>query len=486
MDIYQSITERTGGDIYIGVVGPVRTGKSTFISRFMDALVLPNIKDQNVKIRATDEMPQSGSGKLIMTMQPRFVPSDAVELSFGEKAKARVRLVDCVGYLVKGAVGHSDGDTPRLVQTPWSAEPIPFARASEIGTNKVITEHSTIGVLVTTDGSIADIERENYIEAEERIVVELKQLNKPFVIVLNSANPEKEETKNLAKELEEKYSTRVILKNVQNMAKVDFEEVLKSVLYEFPVKNTNFALPEWMRSLPETNQIINRILDVIKKTDFTKMSDFKKSEEMFVEDAEIEKVKVQNINLSNGDLNFAIDVSNLLFYKTISEITGVEIANDYDLMSFVEDSSVAKVKYEKLANALQSVEETGYGVVLPTADELKLDEPEIVKRAGNSGVKLKAHASSLHIMKVDVETEVTPAVGGVGFSEPLALDGEVTDETKLAIWNTNMFGKSLSELALDGIVTKVQTFPEEAQIKMRRTLSKITNEGKGGIICILL
>lgn len=486
MDIYQSITERTGGDIYIGVVGPVRTGKSTFISRFMDTLVLPNIKDQNVKIRATDEMPQSGSGKLIMTMQPRFVPSDAVELSFGEKAKARVRLVDCVGYLVKGAVGHSDGDTPRLVQTPWSAEPIPFARASEIGTNKVITEHSTIGVLVTTDGSVADIERENYIEAEERVVVELKQLNKPFVIVLNSANPEKEETKNLAKELEEKYSTRVILKNVQNMAKVDFEEVLKSVLYEFPVKNTNFALPEWMRSLPETNQIINRILDVIKKTDFTKMSDFKKSEEMFVEDAEIEKVKVQNINLSNGDLNFAIDVSSLLFYKTISEITGVEIANDYDLMSFVEDSSVAKVKYEKLANALQSVEETGYGVVLPTADELKLDEPEIVKRAGNSGVKLKAHASSLHIMKVDVETEVTPAVGGVGFSEPLALDGEVTDETKLAIWNTNMFGKSLSELALDGIVTKVQTFPEEAQIKMRRTLSKITNEGKGGIICILL
>lgn len=486
MDIYQSITERTGGDIYIGVVGPVRTGKSTFISRFMDALVLPNIKDQNVKIRATDEMPQSGSGKLIMTMQPRFVPSDAVELSFGEKAKARVRLVDCVGYLVKGAVGHSDGDTPRLVQTPWSAEPIPFARASEIGTNKVITEHSTIGVLVTTDGSVADIERENYIEAEERVVGELKQLNKPFVIVLNSANPEKEETKNLAKELEEKYSTRVILKNVQNMAKVDFEEVLKSVLYEFPVKNTNFALPEWMRSLPETNQIINRILDVIKKTDFTKMSDFKKSEEMFVEDAEIEKVKVQNINLSNGDLNFAIDVSSLLFYKTISEITGVEIANDYDLMSFVEDSSVAKVKYEKLANALQSVEETGYGVVLPTADELKLDEPEIVKRAGNSGVKLKAHASSLHIMKVDVETEVTPAVGGVGFSEPLALDGEVTDETKLAIWNTNMFGKSLSELALDGIVTKVQTFPEEAQIKMRRTLSKITNEGKGGIICILL
>ncbi len=486
MDIYQSITERTGGDIYIGVVGPVRTGKSTFISKFMDALVLPNINDQNVKIRATDEMPQSGSGKLIMTMQPRFVPSDAVELNFGENAKARVRLVDCVGYLVNGAIGHLDGDTPRLVQTPWSSEPIPFSRAAEIGTNKVITEHSTIGILVTTDGSVADIERDNYVEAEERVVNELKQINKPFIIVLNSANPENQETTILAKTLEEKYQTKVICKNIQNMAKADFEEILQSVLFEFPVKNTYFTLPDWMKSLPEENQIINRILEVIKNTDFVKMSDYKSGETMFSEDAEIEGVKVENINLSNGNLSFGVNVTPTLFYKTISEITGAEIGNDFDLLNFVEDSSIAKNKYEKLESALKSVEDTGYGVVLPTAEELELDEPEVVKRAGNSGVKLKAHASSLHIMKVDVETEVMPAVGGVELQNALTKEGVVDEDTKLSIWNSNMFGKSLQDLALDGIVSKVQTFPEEAQIKMRRTLSKITNEGKGGIICILL
>lgn len=486
MDIYQSITERTGGDIYIGVVGPVRTGKSTFISKFMDALVLPNISDTNVKIRATDEMPQSGSGKLIMTMQPRFVPSDAVELNFGENAKARVRLVDCVGYLVNGAVGHLDGVTPRLVQTPWSSEPIPFSKAAEIGTNKVITEHSTIGVMVTTDGSVADIERENYVEAEERVVSELKQINKPFIIVLNSANPKNPETMVLAKTLEEKYGTKVVCKNIQNMGRVDFEEVLKSVLFEFPVKNTYFTLPEWMKSLPEENQIINRILDVIKNTDFVKMSDYKSGENMFLEDSEIEGAKVENINLSNGDLTFGVKVKPALFYKTISEITGAEIVNDFDLMNFVEDSSIAKNKYEKLESALKSVEDTGYGVVLPTVEELELDEPEIVKRAGNSGVKLKAHASSLHIMKVDVETEVTPAVGGVELKNALTKEGAVDEDTKLSIWNSNMFGKSLQDLALDGIVSKVQTFPEEAQIKVRRTLSKITNEGKGGIICILL
>lgn len=486
MDIYQSITERTGGDIYIGVVGPVRTGKSTFISKFMESLVLPNIKDNNIRNRAEDEMPQSGSGKMIMTMQPRFVPSDAIELNFGDNAKARVRLVDCVGYLVDGAIGHADGTTPRLVQTPWDTEPIPFAKASEIGTHKVITEHSTIGIVVTTDGSITDIPRENYISAEERVIKELKQINKPFVILLNSANPESSETQELKNKLQEKYGNLVLSTNVQNMTKADFEKVLESVLLEFPVKNIQFKLPEWMRILPEENAIISKIMEEVKKTNFEKMADYVKANEMMKESDDLLCPTVESINLSCGNIDFEINATANLFYKTLSEITNTTIANDYDLISFVEDASVAKMKYSKLEDALSSVESTGYGVVVPSADELTLDEPELVKRSGNSGIKLKAHASSLHIMKVDVETEVVPAIGGVALTKNL-LAGEINDdEAKQAIWDTSMFGKSLSEIALDGILTKLQNFPEEAQIKMRRTLSKITNENKGGIICILL
>lgn len=486
MDIYQSITERTGGDIYIGVVGPVRTGKSTFISKFMDSLVLPNIKDGNIRTRAEDEMPQSGSGKMIMTMQPRFVPSDAVELNFGENAKARVRLIDCVGYLIDGAVGHTDGETPRLVQTPWDSEPIPFAKAAEIGTNKVITEHSTIGILVTTDGSITEIPRENYIEAEERVVKELKQINKPFIIVLNSANPENAETIELKNKLQEKYGTMVVAFNIQNMTKADFEKVLESVLLEFPVKNVQFRLPEWMRNLPEENQIIAKIMEEIRKTNFEKMADYASASRMFENDTDLLTPVVDSLDLSCGDVNFGIKASESLFYKTLSDISNVTINNDVDLISFIEEASVARNKYFKLEEALRSVDETGYGVVVPTADELELDEPEVVKRSGNSGIKLKARASSLHIMKVDVETEVMPAVGGVALTKTINSTDELDEETKQSIWNTSMFGKSLSELALDGILTKIQNFPEEAQVKMRRTLSKITNENKGGIICILL
>ena len=486
MNIYQSILERTGGDIYVGVVGPVRTGKSTFISRFMDALVLPNIADQNVRIRAEDEMPQSGSGKLIMTMQPRFVPSDAVELNFGENATARVRLVDCVGYLINGAVGHEDGNVPRLVKTPWSDEEIPFARAAEIGTNKVITEHSTIGVLVTTDGSITDIDRENYVDAEERVVRELKQINKPFIIILNTIDPTSADALNLGRELENKYGTTVVVQNVQNMTRPDFEKILEAVLLEFPVKNINFKIPEWMRNLPEENQIISRIMETISKTDFIKMADYRLADTLFADDNDILAPRVDKLDLSKGEISFEINASSSLFYKTLSEISNTAINNDFDLLAFIEDASIAKSKYSKLADALKGVEETGYGVVIPSVDDLELDEPEMIKRLGNSGVKLKARASSLHIMKVDVETEVMPAVGGIGIAESIANGQSIDEETKKAIWNTNMFGKSLSELALDGIITKIQTFPEEAQIKMRRTLSKITNEGRGGIICILL
>lgn len=486
MNIYESIASRTNGDIYVGVVGPVRTGKSTFISRFMEKLVLPNIKDYNDKRRAEDELPQSGSGKLIMTMQPRFVPNEAVEVSLAGNAQAKVRLIDCVGYLIDEAEGHTDGDNPRLVKTPWFSDPIPFTRAAEIGTHKVIAEHSTIGIVVTTDGTIGDISRKSYIDAEERVVNELKELHKPFVVVLNSTNPTAEETYKLRNAMEEKYGVPVLIEDVNNMTEQDFGKVLEKVLFEFPVNKVNIKLPEWMRSLDLSNEIIAKITGELANLTLSKMTDYTRAFDLFEGSDDIEKPAVENINLAVGEINYYIGASSRLFYKTLSGISGCAISNDFDLINYMREASIAKAEYNKLQEALEHVNDTGYGVVIPSVQELELSKPEVVKRAGNSGVKLKAKASSLHILKVDVETEVTPAVGGIGIAEGMLANGEVDEETQKSIWNTNMFGKTLSELAHDGIVNKVQAFPEEAQIKMRRTLSKITNEGRGGIICILL
>ncbi|MBP3630138.1 MAG: stage IV sporulation protein A [Clostridia bacterium] len=486
MNIYESIASRTNGDIYVGVVGPVRTGKSTFISRFMDKLVLPNIKDYNDKRRAEDELPQSGSGKLIMTMQPRFVPNEAVEISLEGNAKARVRLIDCVGYLIDEAVGHSDGENPRLVKTPWSDEAIPFSRAAEIGTHKVIADHSTIGIVVTTDGTIGDIPRKNYVEAEERVINELKELNKPFIVVLNSATPLSEETYKLRVAMEEMYGVPVLIEDVDNMTEQDFNKVLEKVLFEFPVNKINISLPEWMTSLSSDNEIIVNILNEVSSLKLSKMIDYTKAFDLFKDSDEISSPVVENINLALGEVNYHIGASKELLYKTLSNICGINILNDFDLISYMTEASIAKAEYTKLQEALENVNDTGYGVVIPSVNDLELSKPEVVKRSGNSGVKLKAKASSLHILKVDVETEVTPAVSGIGITEGMLTSGEVDEETQKTIWNTNMFGKTLSELAHDGIVNKVQAFPEEAQIKMRKTLSKITNEGRGGIICILL
>ncbi len=486
MNIYESIASRTNGDVYVGVVGPVRTGKSTFISRFMDKLVLPNIKDFNDKRRAEDEMPQSGSGKLIMTMQPRFVPNEAVEISLEGNARARIRLIDCVGYLINGAVGHSDGEMPRLVKTPWANESMPFTKASEIGTHKVITEHSTIGIVVTTDGTIGEIPRRDYVEAEERVINELKQLNKPFVVVLNSAEPNAEDTLKLKIAMEEKYGVPVLIEDVANMTEQDFNKVLEKVLFEFPVEKINVKLPEWMRSLPVTNEIIENIISEVSLLSLSKMTDYTKAFSLFDGVDGVEKPAVEDINLAKGEINYFIGASSSLFYKTLSDIGGITISNDFDLINYITEAALAKKEYSKLKEALERASETGYGVVVPNVQDLELSKPEVVRKSGNSGVRLKAKASSLHILKVDVESEVTPAVGGIGITEGMLSSGEIDEETQNQIWNTNMFGKTLSELAHDGIVSKVQAFPEEAQIKMRKTLSKITNEGRGGIICILL
>lgn len=487
--IYNDIAKRTNGDIYIGVVGPVRTGKSTFITRFMQSGILDNISNENEKIRTIDEMPQSGSGKNIMTMQPKFIPSEAVEVSFGEGAKARVRLIDCVGYAIDGAGGFMDNGTPRLVKTPWSEEEIPFEEAAEIGTKKVITEHSTIAVLVTTDGSITNIPRDSYVKAEERIVNELKEAGKPFVIVLNSTNPNSEANLKFAKELQEKYNTPVLNYDIAKLEKNQVNEIIKNVLMEFPVGEIRFNLPKWVRALPYTDELIQNLMNNIKEKtqNISKISEYSAIFDTFAENEDFKTPELETMNLSNGTLVFDIPVNNQLYYKTLSTACGIEIQDDFHLMSYLKELVSAKKEYDKIKLALQNVKETGYGVVSPTLDDLELMEPEIVTKGGNSSLKLKAKASSLHIIKVDVESEICPAVGSGEQSGSLVtyMMNEF-ESNKQEIWNKNMFGKPMNELVKESIDSKIAGLPLDVQTKMRKTLTKIVNERKGGIICILL
>ncbi len=488
-DLYNDIAIRTGGDIYVGVVGPVRTGKSTFISRFMQTLVLPNIENVYAKERATDELPQSGSGKTIMTMQPKFVPNEAVSIKLDENVKANFRLIDCVGYLVDGVSGHLENNSPRLVKTPWSDQDLPFETAAEIGTHKVIAEHSTIAVLVTTDGSIGELSRLNYVSAEERVVVELKQAGKPFVVVLNTLDPTNEATLKLRLSLEEKYNVPVIALNVLEMQKEDIDRVLGAVLYQFPIRKTKFNLPKWIRTLPYENEIVQEILNELKEKSqsLNVMQDSNVIENCFENSENINKPEIAEIDLSKGVVTYNITVNKNLFYKMLSEECGVNIEDDFYLMSYMKLLTHAKMEYDKLKTALDNVKETGYGVVMPSMDEMTLEEPQIIKKGANSGVKLKASAPSLHIMRVDVETEICPAIGSAEQSENFAKFLLSEFETNpQGIWETNMFGKPLSLLVQEGINTKLSNLPQEAQVKMRRTLGKIVNEGKGGIICILL
>lgn len=485
-NIYSQIAQRTSGHIYIGVVGPVRTGKSTFITRFMEKMVLPNVVDEMVLNRTKDELPQSGSGNMIMTMQPRFVPNEAVEISLSGDTHAKIRLVDSVGYLIDGVSGHEDENgLPRMVNTPWSESPIPFSKAAEVGTSKVIKEHSTIGVIVTTDGTISGLEREAYMQAEERVVSELKALDKPFIILLNSLSPEADSTKRLKTAMEEKYKAKVIACNVAGLEEKDFENIMEKVLYEFPVEKLEIKLPEWMRGLPFDNEIITRIVDTIRNEDVKRIEDKIKLASLFDGDADLENPTIEEVDLSKGVISAFIGAKQGLYFKTLSGIIGNEIGSDKDLMAFIRSASYAKKEYDKLQSALESAKETGYGVVVPVLEDMELSSPEVISKAGSSALKLKAKAASYHIMKVDVEAEVSPAVGGAQVLNKSDENGEVSDGID-EIWKTTMFGKSLSEIAHDGIITKLNTFPKEAETKLRKTITKITNEGKGGIICILL
>lgn len=487
-DIYEDIKERTNGDIYIGVVGPVRCGKSMFITKFMQSLVIPNIENKHQKERAIDELPQSAEGKTIMTTQPKIVPNEGVNISI-DKTNLNVRLVDCVGYMINGAKGHEENDKPRLVKTPWSDQEMSFEDAAEIGTKKVITEHSTMGVLVTTDGSITDLERANYVDAEQRVVSELKSTGKPFIVVLNSIHPKDETTVNLANSLKDKYGVCVIPLDVKNMEVRDIENILEKVLLEFPIRSLKVKMPQWLQALPYDDEIIKSISQEVRKfgEGIAKVGQIDKTNVAFLESDDFEPLVVGQIKMGDGSVVFDVNPKQQLFYKVLSRQCGTTIENDFHLVTIIRELAHAKVEYDKIADALTQVEEKGYGVVTPKLEDMTLENPQIVKQGSRFGIKLKATAPSLHIMKVDVETEISPLVGTEEQSKELVNHlQEEFDRDPDSIWDTNIFGKTLQSLVGDGISGKITAMPVEAQRKMRKTLGRIVNEGKGGIICILL
>lgn len=489
IDIYQDIAKRTEGDIYIGVVGPVRTGKSTFIKKFMELIVLPNIGNEYKKERAVDELPQSASGRTIMTTEPKFVPNEAIEINLNGNVKLKTRLVDCVGYLVNNAIGYLEDDTPRMVKTPWSDEEIPFENAAEIGTKKVIVDHSTVGIIVTTDGTITDIPRDEYMYAEERVVNELKELNKPFIMLLNCQNPYDEQSIKLSKELSNKYNTPVMPVNCVELNLEDINMIFSKLLYEFEIEKIEFCLPKWIGVLDNNNILKNDLFNIFKDT-FLYSKKLKDIEENYLKLEEcdnIKKVFVDEINLGNGKVKIRADLSEDLFYEILSNFTDVAIKDEGELFALVAEYSKIKKSYDKMSFALHEVNEKGYGIVTPGIEDLILEEPEIVKQGSKYGVKLKAKAPSIHMIKISTETEVSPIVGSEKQSEDLVkyLLSEFENDPK-KIWESNIFGKSLHELVNEGLQNKLAKMPEDAQCKLQETLERIVNEGSGGLICIIL
>lgn len=489
LKIYENIARRTNGDIYIGVVGPVRTGKSTFIKNFMDLLVIPNIDNTYQRERTLDELPQSGSGRTIMTTEPKFIPNEATEITINNNVKFKARFVDCVGYLVNNAIGYMEDDIPRMVKTPWSQDEIPFEKAAEIGTQKVIQEHSTIGILVTTDGSFSGINRDDYILAEERVAKELSTLNKPFVIVLNSADPNSSNCLSLASSLEEKYQVGVIPVDCSNLTIDNVNSIFEKMLYEFPTQQINIQYPMWIDALSNDHWLRKEINTEIQ-SNFTEVSIIKQVNSavsnMPASDVIISS-NIDEINLGNGSVNVSLSINPDLFYKVLTDLSGSSVSNEYELFSAFSHFSKMKNEYEKIAPALEEVKSKGYSIINPTMNDLILDEPEMCKQGSKFGVKLRAKAPSIHLIKTDVETEISPIVGSEKQSEDLVkyLLSQFENEPH-KIWESNIFGRSLHELVNEGLQNKLSCMPEEAQMKLQQTLERIVNEGSGGLICIIL
>ncbi|MBE6638269.1 MAG: stage IV sporulation protein A [Ruminococcaceae bacterium] len=487
--IYQDIAKRTGGDIYVGVVGPVRTGKSTLIKKFMEGLVLPGIADEYDRKRARDELPQSAGGKTVMTTEPKFIPDEAVALTLDDMSGVRVRLIDCVGYVVPDALGQTENGEPRMVHTPWDQEPIPFVEAAEIGTRKVITDHATIGLLVTCDGSICEIPRHSYEEAEARVANELKGLGKPFAIVLNSAHPNAPESIALAMELEEKYGAPVALVNCTELNGEDIRHILGMILLEFPVKELKVELPAFTLALEEDHWLMQSLHESMIKcaSEIHKMGQVTHAVAMMGENDSVGSVRLKTLDMGSGICRAEIQPIAGLYYRVLSELTGLRIDSEEQLVSMMRELAKIKEKYDRVDEALKSVEERGYGIVMPDVSELRLEDPKIMKQPGGYGVKLRASAPSVHMIKADIETELNPIVGSEQQSEELIryLMREFENDPA-KIWQTNMFGTTLYELVSEGLHSKLQNMPEDARIKLSETLSRIINEGTNGLVCILL
>ena len=489
MNIYEDIAKRTQGDIYIGVVGPVRTGKSTFIRKFMETLVLPNIENEFKRDRTRDEIPQSGSGKTIMTVEPKFVPADGVVIQLKDSVSLKVRMVDCVGYIVEGALGHEENGKQRLVSTPWSKDAMTFEEAAEIGTKKVIRDHSTIGVVVITDGSVTGIERGSYIEAEERVIDELKSMNKPFVVILNSLTPKDEKTELLRNELEEKYEVPILPVNVEQMEEPDIENILETVLYDFPLNEIRINISKWVEGLEKNHWIKESIISTLKQciANLQKIRDIDDIVNGFENLEFLDGVTVENVELGEGVVNIQLSTKQELFYNVLEEKSGFKIEEDSQLVNLVTTLSKVKQEYDKIEVALNDAKNFGYGVVAPSLSELSLEEPEIIKQGKQYGVKLKANAPSLHIIKADISTEVSPIVGNQNQGEEMVkyLLNEF-EQNPSEIWESNMFGKSLNDLVKEQLQSKLYTMPDEIRFKIQKTLQKIINEGSNNIITIIL
>ena len=485
-NIYKDIQARTNGEIYIGVVGPVRTGKSTFVRRFMELAVLPNM-EENQRKEVRDQLPLSGSGKLITTVEPKFIPKEAARIQIGEEVDAKIRLIDCVGFMVPDAGGNMEDGKERMVKTPWFGYEIPFHQAAETGTRKVIEEHSSIGIVLTCDGSFGDIPRENFIESEEKTIAELKKAGKPFLVLINSQKPYKEETLNLVEELRKKYEVSVLSVNCEQLRKDDVSRILEKILYEFPIVQMEFYIPKWVEMLPFDHYLKERLLLEIKalmgKTRYVKDI----SREPFLLDCEyVRKMTPEKIDLSTGKVRIRVDMDEVWYYTILSEMTGVEISNEYELIHTMQELAKMKEEYVKVQGAISSVRGKGYGVVTPDQSEIKLEEPVVIKQGSKYGVKIKSVSPSIHMIRANIETEIAPIVGSEEQAKDLISYIKGSEERKESIWQTNIFGKSIEELVEDGIHTKLVQIGEESQVKLQDTMQKIVNDSKGGMVCIII
>lgn len=486
--VYKDMEARTNGEIYIGVVGPVRTGKSTFIKKFMDLLVIPYMEDVHSKERAIDELPQSAAGKTIMTTEPKFIPKEAAKIQLDENTGIQIRLVDCVGFMVEGASGHMEGAKERMVFTPWFPQEIPFSKAAEVGTQKVITEHATVGIVVTTDGSFGDIEEKQYKEAEMRTVQELKQIGKPFLVLYNTIDPQKDEVVEKAKRLEEQYGVRVLPINCETMNKSDLHEIMRQLLYAFPVTQISFYLPKWLRLLDKEHPIRQtfqrHMFSILEKMQALKDA---RLEQLQYENPYIERINLDGIYMHTGEVVIRMEIKQAYYYEAISQLTGMEITGEVEMVRVLQEISEKKSEYDKMWLANEGVKQKGYGVMTPAVEEITISQPEIIKHGNKYGVKIKATAPSVHLIKANIETEIAPIVG----SEEQANDliDYITNNEKTnpsGIWDTNIFGKSIGQLIEDGIQAKVNKLTDESQLKLQDTMQKVVNDSNGGLVCIII